>query len=322
MKAGFRSLFVISALSLGLATAQAQDFPSGLVKIVVPSAPGSAPDIVARLLSDGLTKSLGQSVIVENKPGGNGIVGMNTLQRAAPDGHTIGLFHAAAAITTPIMYKEADFDVQKDTEIVSSIAYTPMIFVANKESGYQTLGDFIAAAKKEPGEIVIGSPRHGSIPHLTAALLGQLAGVDLRFVNFSGTTQAIQSLVGGDIPAYVDGTAPLLPLIEAGRIVALADTADEVLPGLEEIPLANATVSDAVAKGWFVMFAPKGTPEAVLERLHGDISNILKEPAMMERLKDLGTYPIIETRAQTRDFLDREQAVWAKVIKEANVQPQ
>lgn len=322
MKSGLRSLFAIGALSLGLATVQAQDYPTGLVKIVVPSAPGSAPDIVARLLSDRLTKSLGQSVIVENKPGGNGIVGMNILQRSAPDGHTIGLFHAAAAITTPIMYKEADFDVQKDTEIVSSIAYTPMIFVANKESGFKTLGDFIKAAKEKPGEIAIGSPRHGSIPHLTAALLGQLSGAEFRFINFSGTTQAIQALVGGDIPAYVDGTAPLVPLIDAGRIVALADTADEQLPGLEEIPLANATVPDAVAKGWFVMFAPKGTPEAVLERLHGDLGNILKEPELVKRLKDLGTYPIIETRAQTRDFLDREQAVWAKVIKEANVQPQ
>lgn len=322
MKFRLRSTLALCALALGASMAQAQDYPNKMLRIIVPSPAGGAPDIVARLLSDRLTKSLGQPVIVENKPGGNGIIGMNDLQRSAPDGYTLGLFHAAAAITTPIMYKEAKFDVYRDTEIVSSIAYTPMIFVANKESGYKTLNDVIAAAKAKPDSVDIGNPVYGSIPHLTAAMAEQLSGAHLRHINFTGTTQAIQALIGGDIPLYIDGTAPLLPLIESGRIVALAHTADENLPGLENIPLANTSVPGTVAKGWFVMFAPKGTPQAALDRLHTEFSAILKQPDLVERLKDLGTYPIIEPREKTVQFMQDEQRLWSKVIQDGKIQPQ
>lgn len=322
MKFRFRFALALCALTLGASMAQAQDYPSKMLRIIVPSPAGGAPDIVARLLSDRLTKSLGQPVIVENKPGGNGIVGMNDLQRSAADGYTIGLFHAAAAITMPIMYKEAKFDVYRDTEIVSFIAYTPMIFVANKDSGYKTLSDALSAAKAKPDGVDIGNPVYGSIPHLTAAMTEQLAGAQFRHINFTSTTQAVQALIGGDIPLYIDGTAPLLPLIESGRIVALAHTADEDLPGLENIPLAKDAVPGAVSKGWFVMFAPKGTPEAALNRLHAEFSTILKQPDLVERLKDLGTYPIIEPREKTIQFMQDEQRLWSKVIQEGKVQPQ
>ncbi len=312
----------VLTLVLGAGGAQAAEYPDRPVRVIVPSPAGSAPDIIMRLLGERMSRTLGQSIVVENKPGGNGIVAMNDLRRAKADGYTIGLFHAAAAVITPMMYKAADFDIEKDTRIVSSIAYTPMMFVVPANSPYKDLAQALDAARKTPDDIVIGSPVHGSVPHLTAERMGQLTGTTFRQISFGGTSQGIQSTIGGDAALYVDGMAPLLPLVESGRLRALAVTADQNLPGLDGIPVARDTVPGLVSTGWFVLLTPAGTPDAVIERLHADANRALKDPDVVARLKDLGTYPRVETQADARAFVAREKQTWRKVIDEAGVQPQ
>nr|MBF0685597.1 tripartite tricarboxylate transporter substrate binding protein [Pseudomonas sp.] len=147
------------------------------------------------------------------------------------------------------------------------------------------------------------------------------SGGTWRQINFAGTTQAIQSVVGGDVPVYVDGVAPLVPLVESGRLRALAVASDTKLPGLEDIPLAKDTVPGLVATGWFVLLAPKGTPEPILDRLHADLSRILDEPEFAARIKELGTYPMPKSRADALQFINDEKALWHGVIKKAGVKP-
>ncbi|SOZ09385.1 Bug family tripartite tricarboxylate transporter substrate binding protein [Cupriavidus taiwanensis] len=304
------------------ASANAAAYPEKMVRIVVPSIAGSAPDIIARQVAERLTAVWKQQVIVENKPGGNGIVAMTALRQSAPDGYTLGLFHAAAAVITPMMYKEAKFDIQRDTEVASTLAYTPMMFVADPKSGYQSLAEVLKAGKASPDDIAIGSPTRGSVPHLTAEMMGQLQKVKFRQISFSGTTQAIQAVVKGDVPVYVDGIAPLVPLVRSGRLKALAVTSDTALPGLDGIPLAKDVAPGLTVKGWFALFAPKGTPAAVLDEVNAAVSRTLAQRAFVERLKDLGTYPMALGREPSARFVQGEKVRWERVIQDAGVKPE
>ncbi|CAG2156318.1 Bug family tripartite tricarboxylate transporter substrate binding protein [Cupriavidus numazuensis] len=302
--------------------ASAQVYPDKMVRILVPSIAGSAPDIIARQMAERLTSAWKQQVIVENKPGGNGIVAMSALKQAPADGYTLVLFHAAAAVTTPVMYKEAKFDIQRDAAVAATVAYTPMMFVAGPATSYKDLSDVLKDGKARPDDVVIGSPTRGSVPHLTAEMMGQSQQIKFRQVSFSGTTQAIQAVVKGDVPVYVDGIAPLVPLVRSGRLRALAVTSDVPLPGLEGIPLAKDIAPGLVAKGWFTIFAPKGTPVPVLDRINAAVNQSLTQQPFVDRLKDLGTYPMPMSRVDGARFVEAEKARWEKVIADAGVKPE
>jgi len=319
-----RPLFTLIALAASLVgtSAQAASYPDKMVRILVPSIAGSAPDIIARQVAERLTNAWKQQVIVENKPGGNGIVAMGALKQAPADGYTLAIFHAAAAVTTPVMYKEAKFDIQRDTEVAATLAYTPMMFVAGPSTPYKTLSDLLKDGKARPDDVAIGSPTRGSVPHLTAEMMGQLQTTKFRQISFSGTTQAIQAVVKGDVPVYVDGIAPLVPLVKAGRLKALAVTSDGTLPGLEGIPLAKDVAPGLVAKGWFAVFAPKGTPGPVLDQINVAVNQSLGQQPFVDRLKDLGTYPMPMSRTEGAKFIESEKLRWEKVIAEAGVKPE
>lgn len=312
-------------LAAGLSSgvfASAGAYPEKIVRIIVPSIAGSAPDIIARQVAERLAVAYKQQVIVENRPGGNGIVAMNALRQSAADGHTLGLFHAAAAVITPQMYKEAKFDIQRDTAVVSTLAYTPMMFVAHPRAGYRSLADVLRAAKASPRDIVIASPTRGSVPHLTAEMLGQLGQATFRQVSFSGTSQAIQAVVNGDVSVCIDGVAPLAPLVRAGRLKALAVTSDMTLPGLQAFALAKDVVPGLVVKGWFALFAPTGAPAAVLDRINAAIGGALTQPAFIERLQALGTYPMALDIGHSRRFVGDEKARWERLIQTSGLTPE
>lgn len=315
------TLIALTLLAMAL-PASASTYPDKMVRILVPSIAGSAPDIIARQVAERLTNTWKQQVIVENKPGGNGIVAMSALKQAPADGYTLVLFHAAAAVTTPVMYKEAKFDIQRDTDVAATLAYTPMMFVAGPTSPYKSLADVIREARARPDDVVIGSPTRGSVPHLTAEMMGQLQKATFRQVSFSGTTQAIQAVVKGDVPLYVDGIAPLMPLVRGGKLRALAVTSDANLPGLEGIPLARDVAPGLVAKGWFTIFAPKGTPVPVLDRVNAAVNQALTQQPFVDRLKDLGTYPMPMSRPDGARFIEAEKRRWEKVIADAGVKPE
>ena len=287
--------------------------------IVVPSGAGSAPDIVARLLGDELQSRLNQPVVIENRPGAGGIVATMAAKSAPADGNTVLLAQAAVVTLTPLLYRAAKYDMEKDFETVAVVADTPMLFVANPKAGIKSLGDLIAHAKAKPDELTLGSPSRGSVPHLSGELLEQFTGVRLRNVPMGTSGQAIQSVVGGDTQVSVDGIAPLLPLVKAGRMQALAVTSRDVLPGLEGLPLAKDTVPEMVLSGWFMLFAGKGTPAARVKDLNEAVNAALKSPQLIQKLQVSATYPVGGSVQDARTFLVRQKKLWAGAAQKAGL---
>ena len=308
-----------------LATLAVSGFATGAIAnkpltMVVPSAAGSAPDIVARLLGDELQSRLNQPVVIENRPGAGGIVATMAAKSAPADGNTVLLAQAAVVTLTPLLYRAAKYDMEKDFETVAVVADTPMLFVANPKAGIKSLGDLIAHAKAKPDELTLGSPSRGSVPHLSGELLEQFTGVRLRNVPMGTSGQAIQSVVGGDTQVSVDGIAPLLPLVKAGRMQALAVTSRDVLPGLEGLPLAKDTVPEMVLSGWFMLFAGKGTPAARVKALNEAVNAALKSPQLIQKLQVSATYPVGGSVQDARSFLMREKKLWAGAAQKAGLQ--
>lgn len=308
----------LAALTIsGITTSALANKP---LTIVVPSGAGSAPDIVARLLGDELQSRLNQPVVIENRPGAGGIVATMAAKSAPADGNTVLLAQAAVVTLTPLLYRAAKYDMEKDFETVAVVADTPMLFVANPKAGIKSLGDLIAQAKAKPDELTLGSPSRGSVPHLSGELLEQFTGVRLRNVPMGTSGQAIQSIVGGDTQVSVDGIAPLLPLVKAGRMQALAVTSRDVLPGLEGLPLAKETVSEMVLSGWFMLFAGKGTPAARVRALNEAVNAALKSPQLIQKLQVSATYPVGGSVQDARSFLVREKKLWAGAAQKAGLQ--
>lgn len=320
-----RDLLAAAVLSFGLFTgagASAQGFPSKPIRIVVPAPPGSAPDVIARLLGDQYRQRLGQPVLVENRPGAGGIVAVNAARGAEADGHTLLLAQAAVVTVTPHTYKEAKYDMERDFDAVSAVASTPMLFVANPANGPKSWTDALAQAKSRPEQLSVGNPTRTSIPHLAAELVSLRTGVRFQHVSMSNTSQGIQAVVNGDTLMYVDGVAPLIPMVKAGRVRALAVAADRELPGLEGIPLAKDAVPDFNVSGWFVLFAPKGTPRPVLDKLNEATHAGVNSPEMVAKMRELGNYPMGGSLADAQAFVKREKAAWADVIERTGVKPE
>ena len=310
----------LAGLLLGLACGTASAQESRPLTLVVPSGPGSAPDIVARVVGDELRARLGQPVVVENRPGAGGIIAAMSVKGAKPDGHTLLFTQAAVVTVTPLTYRAVVYDAERDFEAVSVVADTPMLFVAHPSSGMKSLADLLGAAKAKPGAVPLGSPARGSVPHLSAELLAQAAQVRFNTIPMTGSAQAIQALMAGDTQVSVDGIAALLPLVRGGRVTPLAVTADRVLPGMENLPLARDTVPGLVLSGWFMVFAPKGTPAARVQALNAAIDQSLKVPEVVKRLATTANYPIGGSVADARAFIVREKRLWAGAAERAGLQ--
>lgn len=301
-----------------LAAAQTGGAP---LTIVVPSAAGSAPDIIARLVGDELRTRVGRPVVIDNRPGAGGIVAVMAARQGRP-GDTLLLAQAAVVTVTPLTYRAAKYDMETDFETVAVVAETPMMFVANPTSGPGTLAELVAVGKSRPDALNFASPARGSIPHLSAVLLGQLSGARFNYVPMTGSGQAIQAVVSGDAQVSVDGVPPMLPLIKAGRVKALAVTSSRVLPGLEAFPLAGDAVPGLATTGWFMAFAPKGTPAARVRALNAAIDDALKSPEVVRKLHATANYPVGGSVDDARRFLAREKKLWAGAVERAGLQPE
>lgn len=315
-----RKPMVAAALLAGLcATAWADTYPSKTIKVLVPSGPGSAPDSIARIIVDRVSRSMGQTLFVENKPGAGGIINMGALRQAPSDGYTLSILQGAVAVVTPFTYRTANYDLDKDYSIVGMIGVTPMLFTANISLPVKTLGEAIELAKAKPDEISLASSSRGSIPNLTNELLVAKTGAKFQTVPFATSGQGIQATIGGDVKMFTDGVAPLIPLVKGGRLRALAVASDTVLPGLEGIPLAKDTVPGLNVYGWFVLVGPKGLPKPIVDKLNKEVNDAVKDPEVIEKLKQLGTYPRPGTTAVAQQFVRSEIKLFGDLIKAAGI---
>ena len=305
---------------LGAVRAQAQpDEPP--LNLIVAAAAGSAPDIIARVLGDELRTRLGQTTVVDNKAGAGGIVAVMATKTAASP-NTLLLAHAAVVTVTPLTYRAARYDLATDMEPVVVVADTPMLFVANAADGPKTLAQAIAAAKARPGEVALTTTARGSIPNLSAEILAQASGARFNIIPMGNSGQAIQAVINGDSLVSVDGIAPLLPLVKAGRLRALAVTAPRPLPGLEGIALAQDTVPGLQATGWFVLFAKKGTPPARIQQINAAVNAALQAPEVQHKLASTANFSVGGSVADARAFVQREKALWAAAVQRAGLKPE
>jgi tripartite-type tricarboxylate transporter receptor subunit TctC len=317
MTSFLRICVLLSAVFLPL-QAQAQEWPTKFVRMIVPGSAGSAPDVMARFIADRLSQKWGQQVVVENQPGAGGNIGVAAAARTAPDGYTL-LFSQATPLTlNQHLFKQIPFDVEKDLDPITFIGDGPMLIAASPKLGVKTIPELIARAKAS-GKLTYATPGVKNVPHLTGELFKSLTGVEMQHVSYRANTQAVTDAITGVVDLVIDGVPSLMPQASAGNLVALAVTSEHKLPGLEALPLVNETLPGFVISGWFAVLAPKGIPPAVLQRVNRDVQAALDIPELTARMKDLGVYVDRSNRTpeQLTAYMRAQTEMYAKVVSAA-----
>ena len=308
---------VALALPLGCADmAQAQEYPSRAVRVVVPFSPGGAVDGPMRLVADGLSKRLGQTVFVENKPGAGATIGTELVAKAPPDGYTLLLASQTNAISATL-YQHLSYDPVEDFEPISLIGREPGVIVVHPSLPVHTLQELIAYVKAHPGEVDYASSGNGSGQHLFAALLCSMTGMKMNHVPYRGSGQATTDLLGGQVKVAVPGTAGMVGHIRAGKLRALAVTGARRSPQLPDVPtVAEAGEPGYEAYGWMGLLAPKGTSAAIIGRLHRELVAVLATEEVKRYMDGAGIEIVGSTPAAFGAFFRSEKALWAKVVRE------
>ena len=303
----------------GLPAAWAQSFPSKPVRIVVPFAAGGVGDLTARTVGQELSRLLGQSVVIENKPSAGGVVAAETVARAEPDGHTLLLMSNGTAVSAGLFAK-LPFDTVRDFAPVSTLGTFDIAVVAGAESGFKTLGDVVAFAKANPGKLNVGSINIGSTQHLTAELFKASADIDVQVVPFNGTPALINALRGRQVDVAVELLGPTLTHVKAGALRVLATTGTRRATQLPDVPTAReAGVKDLVASSWNALAAPAKTPRAAVDRLARDVATALASADVKQKLANLNVDAHASTPEQAAELLATDIKRWTGVIDRAGI---
>ena len=299
------------------ALAQA-DYPSRPVRIVVNSAPGGGTDILARVLTQQLSRG-GQSFFVENRAGGGGIIGIEAVQHSPPDGYTL-LMTPSTVTVLPAVTKQARYDATKDLVAITQVAGIANVLVVHPSVPVTSLRELITLAKDKPGQLNYASAGAGSSPHMSMELLKHMAGIDLQHIPFKGTGPAVTEVLSGRIAALFSNLLTGKPLIEAGKLRALAVSGGKRVASVPDVPAVAETVPGYAALQWYGILAPAGTPQPVIEKLHKEFATALRTPEVVERLAQDGAEPVGSTPAEFAAMIKSEMEKWAKVAQAANIQ--
>ena len=309
---------VLVLLLLSVATpSEGQDYPTRPVRIVVPAAPGGSFDALARILAQGLSERWPHRMIVDNRPGGGGNIGAGAVAKADPDGYTLLTWNDSLLIN-PWLFKEVPFDPRKDFTPISLSMYSPNVLAAHPSAGIKSFDEFLKAARAAPGKLNYGSPGNGSPGHLSAEILKQLAKVDVVHVPYRGAGPAIIDLVAGQIPLGMIAIPGAIGHIKSGTLVGLAVTSRERVKAMPTVPtIAEAGVPDYQINAFHGILAPAGTPPAIVAKLERDITEVLKSPAVSQKLIDLGFDPVAGSGAALATIIDRDLPVWRDVVQKS-----
>lgn len=309
-----RILPAVLALCAGAAAAQYPDRP---LKLVVPYSAGGAADAQARLVAKQLGTRLGQSVVVENKPGASGTIGAASVAHAAADGYTL-LYDATAFAINPSLYKSLSYDSRRDFQPLSLVSLTPNLLVVPANAPYQNLTDLIAAAKRKP--LTYGTPGQGTAQHIAAAWFAQGHQLELMHIPYKGGAPALTDLMGGQIDMMFSNMAASYPLVRAGKLRALAVTSPGRVPALPELPtVAESGVPQYAVHEWNGVLAPAGLPAGVAARLEQELRATLQDPALRKSLQELGAEPVGSSAAEFRAFIDDQMQRSARILADAGI---
>jgi tripartite-type tricarboxylate transporter receptor subunit TctC len=298
-------------------------WPDRPVKVVLSQPPGSGPDNVARLLTDRLAKAWGQPVVVDNKPGGQNVIGAQAAARAAPDGSTFYFATTAALVTNAYLFKQLPYDPQKDFVPVAFVARSPFGVMVEAGSPLKTLNDLVDRARAAPGKLSLGNEGPRTFSGMIARVLASRLKVDLNQIASSSVAVAVQNTIGGQLDAVVADLASSAALIKAGRLRVLAVTSAQRVAGFEAVPTVAETLPGFDMVGWFAIVAPAGTPAAVVQRAHRDVNTLLAEREVAERIAAIG--PIADGTMNldaVAAFLRAEHQRWSAATREIGVLPE
>jgi tripartite-type tricarboxylate transporter receptor subunit TctC len=303
--------------------ALAQSWPARPIRLIVSYAPGGVTDVVARLVAQPLSESLGQSIIVENKPGASGMIGTELAAGAPPDGYTLLMYVDANTILPSIM-KRVTYDPLKSFSPITVLGRGSHVIVAHPSLGVKSLGEVIAYAKAHPGELSYVSPGLGSPQSLSVEMIKKASGINMVHIPYKGGGQAIADVASGQVKLGVLGMAPALPHIQSGKLLALAVTGRQRSPLLPDVPtVAEATLPGFETAQWQGMAAPANTPAAVIARLHDELVRIMNTPHVMERLSSIGMdNSTSATPDEFRRLIESELKRWPAVVQAAGIQPE
>ena len=316
-------LAALAAVVLSAAPAAAQsDYPSKPVKIIVPAAAGGGTDTTARMIADHLSRTMGQNFYVENRGGGGALIGTEAAARSAPDGYTL-LMTPSTLTTMHIVRKAMPIDTSRDFAPITQFIILPQVLVVHPSVPAQTFAEFLALARKEPGKLSYGSAGPGTAPHMAMELLKSKAGIDLQHVPYRGVAPALQDVLAGRVSGMIVNTLIAKPHIEAGNLRALGVTSLKRARPLPNVPtIAESGLADYRALQWFGMVAPAGTPAPIVERLQKEIAEVLKTPAMQQRLDIEGADAVGNSPAEFAKVIQEEIATWNEVAAAAGIKPQ
>ena len=307
-------------LVLSTVVAAAQDkYPNKSIRVIVPVAPGGGTDFIARLIGQKMSEAWGQPVIVDNRPGGAGNLGVEIAAKAVPDGYTLVIPITSFPIN-PSLYSKLPFDTVRDFAPVTLVASAPLLLVVNPGAQANSVNELIALAKARPGQLNYANSGSGTTAHLAGELFKRMAGVDIVSIAYKGGGPAVIDLIAGNVQIYFSTVPAALPQVKAGRLRALAVTSSKRLNDIPDV----ATVSESGLPGfevvaWFGMFAPGKTPQPIVKKLNGEVVGILGMPDVREKMSGQGLIPGGNTSEELGVFLKAEIAKWSKLIKEANI---
>ena len=309
----------VAGLAFAASTAFAQAWPAKPISLVVPFPPGGTTDVLARALAEKLSTALGQTVIVESKPGAGATLGADYVVKSKPDGYTLLMGAVHHTIATSV-YKKLPYDFQKDLTPVSTVALVPNVLVVNPGVPAKNVAELLALAKAQPGKLAYGSNGNGTGQHLIGAQFEAMGGVEMLHVPYKGSGPLTTDLLGGQIAMSFDTITPVLPHIKAGKLRALAITTNKRSAALPDVP----TLDEAGLKGfnlgtWFGVLAPAGTPQPIVERVNKEIVRIVNLPDFKKRMEEIGAEPIGNTPAQMARQIKDDTDRFAKLVRDAKV---
>ena len=299
--------------------ARAQTYPSRPVRVIVPFAPAGTTDILARLIGQWLSEQLGQSFIVENRPGASTMIGTEAVVRAPADGYSLILAATASAINTTLYEKKISYDFLRDIAPVAGILRVPNVVVVHPSLPVRTIPELIAYAKANPGRINVESPGAGTSSHLAGELFKVMTGVDMIHVQYRGNGPALIDLLAGQVQVGFDTMPASIEYVRAGKLRALAVTTARRSQALPNVPTMSEFLPGFEASGWIGIGAPSGTPPEIIDKLNQEINVGLANPTINQRIVDLGGEPFVSSPADLAKFVVEKTEAWAKVVRAANI---
>lgn len=311
----------IAGLGLGGTAALAQgSYPAKTITMIVPAAAGGTTDLAARMAAQALAPVIGQSVVVDNKGGGNGSIAASLVKRAEADGYTLLMQYSGYHVISPHLTKARTWE-QGDFQPVANVLSAPQIIVVRSELPVKTLAELVAYAKANPGKLNYASSGNGSLQHVTGAMLEQQAGIKMVHVPYKGTGPALQDLLGGQVDLTFGTAPPFMPHVQSGKLRVLAVTGTQRLPSLPDAPTtAEAGYAGVNATSWFAVFAPAATPRPVIDKLTADLKKVVENPAFKQKAQEQGATADYMNPQQLGAMVKTDWANWAQVVKSSKIE--